>query len=276
METSKFLIGFATQYYTFWHYTSKPLFIATLDGKTHKAGAIESFTYYQNLSKELDIAKKKYIEKTGIENPDWSSLIDESLRGVTTSFKRRVEENLPDEYFPKGRYYGSLISECTDYSYLFWAYNNILSEKGKEIALPILEKNDYTLHKHLDGTFELMEREESTRIRINNEKSQYIESLRKGFLLTNGEKVSLNGTCIDKYSRNGYYGTTYTYLFDVEGMLLRYEGGVEYDGIRVGENYNISGTIKHHSYWSDLHEKQVEYTKILRMKVKNLSEEVVL
>lgn len=265
------LIGFATQYYTYWHYTECPIYSNTKDGKSHLIGIRQNYTYIKNLSKDLETAKNKYIKNTKNQNPDWDMVIDNSLRGETRSFYREKRtENIPKEYFNVGKYYGELISECKDISYLEWAYKNILSDEQREIAFKILGENGYMIHTYESGETELMTVEEVEDLKRMEEHNKYIDSLQKGLLFNDGEKVELLGKCIGKKVKDGYYGTVYTYWFDVDGMQIRYEGSKEYPQIEEMEEYKLSGTVKHTSYYSEWENRQLEYTKLLRMKVEQL------
>ena len=145
----EYRIGKANVYYTLWTVTDY--------------GNYYKYEYQQNLSKDLEAAKKKAPE---------GAVYDETIKG-THSFKRdktwtpRIER--PADEFPCGKYAGEKITNITDIDYLAWAYNAILRGEGQEIAGRILEEHGYKVF-----SFGLMTPEEVAK---EKEVEQYLKEV---------------------------------------------------------------------------------------------------
>lgn len=124
-------IGKANKYYTLWNIyeTTRSQF-----GETYKVRVHE---YVKNISYSLETAKEKYP----------NAIVDENLRG-THSWESPIDNygpatEYPTDCFPKGKYAGKKIEECTDLDYLQWAINSILYAERAEIAERVLVSNGY-------------------------------------------------------------------------------------------------------------------------------------
>lgn len=125
-------IGKANKFYTLWEVYNTTR--SDYAGHPYKVTVHE---YIKNISYSLDTAKAQY--------PD--APVDESLRG-TSSWETPVtpatsERNSDQTVFPKGKYAGAKIADCTDLEYLHWALNNILYDESAEIAERVLTDNGW-------------------------------------------------------------------------------------------------------------------------------------
>lgn len=254
-------IGFATEYYTLWEVTKEKTYV-TINNEPRFAGTKYNYTFFQNLSKDLDKAKEKFVKLTGLNAPE----PDEELNGKNNSFSifKKAEIYKVGE-FPKGRYAGYSIADCKDIDYLLWAYNNMLEGENKDIAENALLSNGYVHNLWNDGVCTKEELEQQIE---NKKKAEFEKSIIRGFNFTDGEKVELDVTVHNIGGFNGYYGYTYIYDFITSDMkLVSYKGSKEYSDLNVGDKITIRGTIKHNSYYSNITEKEIKETKILRMKI---------
>ncbi len=82
-------IGFANKFYTLWDVTSEKRYATDLNGRHYVSGINTTYTYYQNLSTDLDKAKEKAINK-GCKSLD----LNTELRGKRNSFEsyKKTEE----------------------------------------------------------------------------------------------------------------------------------------------------------------------------------------
>ena len=118
---STHLIGFATEYYTLWHYSECPQYTTAPDGTQVFTGMRQNYNYCQNLSHSEDAAQEKALKRFGkyLE-------VDEGLRGETRSFTRMMKENAPNDRFAYGKLYLHLITTCDD----IWQLNRTYNEDG--------------------------------------------------------------------------------------------------------------------------------------------------
>lgn len=111
-------IGFAKQYYTLWNVTEETMY-KTVNDKHFAVGTKTTFTYYQNLSTDLEkaISKAKSMGVTILE-------VDEGLRGKTRSFSsvKNRDDIYNDNQFKFGRYEALQIEDCEDVKYLVWYF----------------------------------------------------------------------------------------------------------------------------------------------------------
>lgn len=111
-------IGFAKQYYTLWDIAEETVY-RTVNDVHFAAGIKTTFTYYQNLSTDLEkaISKAKSMGVTILE-------VDEDLRGKTRSFSSVKNRNdiYNDNQFKFGRYEALQIEDCKDVEHLVWYF----------------------------------------------------------------------------------------------------------------------------------------------------------
>lgn len=121
-------IGFASKYYTLWDVSEETIY-RTVNDVTFASGTKTTFTYYQNLSQDLEKAVSK-AKSMGVTILD----VDEDLRGKTRSFSSIKKRNdvYSDEQFKYGKYEALQIRECNDVEYLVWYYNNSDSKVAAE------------------------------------------------------------------------------------------------------------------------------------------------
>lgn len=122
-------IGFASEYYTLWSVSQETTF-RTVNNVHFASGTETTFTYHQNLSKDLEkaISKAKSMGVTILE-------VDEELRGKTRSFSsvKNLDDVYSDTQFKFGKYEALQIADCEDVKYLIWYFgeteNNAAAEK---------------------------------------------------------------------------------------------------------------------------------------------------
>ena len=122
-------IGKAEKFYTLWEVWEETH--TTIRGESYKA---IHHQYIKNISFDLNKVKDKYP----------NAIIDESLRGHS-SWTSYDYPKPPVDEFQGGKYRGDKIAECTDYQYLYWAYDlgYIIPWESREIVLGILESQGY-------------------------------------------------------------------------------------------------------------------------------------
>jgi hypothetical protein len=125
-------IGFANKYYTLWDVTSEDMW-SQFNGKSYKSHTKTIYTYYQNLSMDLEEAQKK-ASKKGCK--DLSP--NDELKGQHKSWKNTVTYARPSYevwQFVNGKYEGDDIRENNDLSYLKWYQKEKdCSESAKRIC----------------------------------------------------------------------------------------------------------------------------------------------
>lgn len=204
MKTDNLIIGFANTFYTLWQYHQKDI----TNNNGLKIGEQFSATYIKNISIDLEEVNKLY---PNIE-------IDYDLKGK--SFKRTtyLKKDLDPSYFNFGKYTGTLISECSDISYLIWIYSKLPIE-SKQIAETILENAGYVVYKteyneSIMTKDEFIEREEHDRL-----VSEFLKSLKN--------KKSVSFICSSNLSSCG----NYSHLgidFRFNDFKVMYYNGFEY------------------------------------------------
>lgn len=128
-------IGFASKFYTLWDVTEETVY-RTVNDVHFASGTKTTFTYYQNLSTDLDkaISKAKSMGVTILE-------VDEDLRGKTRSFSsvKNRDDIYTDEQFKFGKYEALQIEDCKDVKYLVWYFGETDS---KVVAKQIVRLDD--------------------------------------------------------------------------------------------------------------------------------------
>lgn len=122
-------IGKSNKFYTLWEVTSNSM--TTSRGEKY---TVIHHVYIKNISFDLNKAKEKYP----------NAIVDESLRGHSSWVSYDYPKPPVDE-FCGGKYRGEKIAECTDLSYLHWAWDNsnIIPYESREVVIGILEKAGY-------------------------------------------------------------------------------------------------------------------------------------
>jgi len=254
-------IGFTTVYYTLWEVTQEKTYV-TVNNEYRFAGMKTNYVYYRNLSKDLEKAKNKFVELTGLTPPD----VDEDLNGKNSSFSTFKKANVyKDGEFTNGKYEGTLISDCNDINYLLWAFDNILYDDNKNIAKKVLLDNGYVENIDKSG---VCTKEELAEQIITKKELELENSIIRGFNFNDKEKVELEVIVHNIGGFNTMYGYTNVYQFLSKDLkLIIYKGAKEYDNIEIGDKITIKGTIKHNSFYSNSIDDDVKETKILRMKI---------
>ena len=121
-------IGFANKYYTLWDVSEETMY-RTVNDVHFASGTKTTFTYYQNLSTDLEkaISKAKSMGVTILE-------VDEDLRGKTRSFSsvKNRDDIYNDNQFKFGRYEALQIVDCEDVDYLVWYFGETDSKVAAE------------------------------------------------------------------------------------------------------------------------------------------------
>lgn len=144
-------IGFANQYYTLWDVTAQPKYFTDSYGKHHIQCMITHYNYIKNISTDL--------EKVKTLHPDL--VIDNELRGKTSSWVSSSEEDLTPEILKFGKYSGKSIQEVVaiDFGYILWLIDNCYKAATRDAckALPqvidyyaeIERKNNEAMQQHI-------------------------------------------------------------------------------------------------------------------------------
>jgi len=113
---NKQIIGFANKYYTLWDYSTEKNYVTNSSGNSQVSSVYHKFQYLKNISFDLDKVKSLY---PNVE-------IDDSLRGMSSSFIRTEKINVPENVIPFGKYYGSIIDDIlkSDFKYCLWLVDN--------------------------------------------------------------------------------------------------------------------------------------------------------
>lgn len=130
-------IGFANQYYTLWNVEKTPVYTTDSYGKHWLTGYNTHYFYIKNISFDIEKVKSLYPTLT----------IDENLRGHTTSWEKKSQEDLCPQIMKFGKYYGQNIDELIvkDFDYILWLINNNgNSNSAYALSLPIIV--DYFKH----------------------------------------------------------------------------------------------------------------------------------
>jgi len=122
-------IGKASKFYTLWEVYSETR--QSLRGNTYK---VTHHQYIKNISFDKEIALSKY--------PD--AVLDEDLHGHSSWTSVDYPE-IPSDEFKTGKYRGQKIAECTDYSYLLWAfdYGYIIAPEMRPMVEGMLTSQGY-------------------------------------------------------------------------------------------------------------------------------------
>lgn len=128
-------IGFAKKYYTLWDVSEETVY-RTVNDVHFASGTKTTFTYYQNLSTDLEktISKAKSMGVTILD-------VDEGLRGKTRSFSsvKNRDDIYTDEQFKFGKYEALQITDCEDVKYLVWYFGET---ESKVVAERIVSLDD--------------------------------------------------------------------------------------------------------------------------------------
>ena len=270
-------IGFGGKYWTFWNVWSEK--VKTYNGLSEEF----HFDYIQNLSLDLETAKKKFLEKTnGAE-----IVIDENLKGQSFIHREVQEYVAPnDDEFKIGRNKGCKLTETDDLKYLKWYYFNNSELNPTTEFIKAFEKQDvvfsvYFSFKKINvdesayNTFspeiKFFETEEEKSLYIQNYKYVIMKEMIKEidgehgtFFYEDKEKIEKKVILMSSDSVNTYFGEMNTYVFycEEDNTQIIYAGSKTYD-IKQYEIVTIKGTIKHN--FNKYHMK--DETKVLRMKI---------
>jgi len=258
-------IGFTEKYYTLWNvgepYEEKHYYNGLCIGSTWKV----TCSYIQNLSIDLEKAKEK-AESRGEYKMDLELRGHSSFVYTVKSDIKNREDYFTHDCFSYGRMEGNLIKDCEDVYQLERAYREEKSLRRRVCARRRLielgrlvryvwnyEYNDVQIRQNYIEP-ECVEGLEFNKI---------IDSLEKGHLFENGEKIELELKRIPSksFSFDGSFGRTYieTYISKC-GKLLKYMGGSPVS-IKEDEFTKVKSTVKHSEY------NGVKETKLIRIKV---------
>lgn len=130
-------IGFSKQYYTLWSITEEAQYSTNMRGEHYHSHIRVTFTYIQNLSKDINLAVEK-AKLRGCVNLE----PDLELYGRNSGFYKDIKTSceIPDKLhfeFNFGKYFGQDIRFNRDENYLIWFYN----QTENRYAKVNLEKN---------------------------------------------------------------------------------------------------------------------------------------
>lgn len=272
-------IGFATVYFTLWE-VSKPYKEYV---NAYSWYWKQDFTYIQNLSMNLDDARRKAFELTGKDCP-----VDETLRGHTETFHTRSETFTEPGVMPFGKYGGTPIEKINDSEYLRWVLEQAPNDLASLIVLRlrdlgfivIMEKNDD------DTWYRVYTQAEYEQHLKYLEYLEWYDSTKHGHFFENGQKVNLEVALIGSFGFRGQYGYTSVQTFvDREGRKYKYVGKSPVHIEQVAGNvipdddwfYRIQATIKHSKY-TDTNQfdcPTIDETKLIRVKVLEPATELI-
>lgn len=139
MSNSKYIIGFASQYYTLWSCRTETIYVTDAYGKHHPSHQHTYYSFHKNISKDIEKVMELY-PNVGI---------DESVRGQSRSFDIKGDEDLTPELIKFGKYNGYTINEIAemDFNYLLWLRKNVYGSKTRELIenLPQIVEYDENL-----------------------------------------------------------------------------------------------------------------------------------
>jgi hypothetical protein len=250
---SYYVVGFTNVYYTLWNVTQSIRYSNSTTGEVFPY-IVENFTYIQNLSTNELSALQKASELGELNNKE---VIEEfTLRGEKSFFERKLSPKyLPDNVFTFGKLYMQDITTCDDVWQLNRARTKEIGETRQQLAHSrLIELNAIQLYNN--------EWILSTEIQKIKDNAAYEANAFKHYL-TDGKRVELNVKLIKNISYDGFYGTTWIYVFqDDNNQIFTYKGTSTFNIDK--DNYTkIKGTIKHASY------KDKPQTIIQRIKVIN-------
>jgi len=252
-------IGFTNKYYTLWN-ISQPY---TVDNGCYTETK-QDFQYIQNLSYDFDTAKEKMTEQYGDRN--WE--VDLEVRGKSQSFSKSLSIKYNEGVFLFGKYRGSSFGEISDFDYKQWYWNET---KGTEKFSQKLHDELQLIGGIVKWKDEWVTLNDFERIIDSNIEAIDRDMYDSGHFHTDGEKVTLDLVFENHTVKQTYYGLMNKYRF-VDKNTYRnyfYEGNKDIN-IEPGDLVNISGVVKHVSYWSSYHDKSVEYTKLVRPRIKKI------
>ncbi|AGF91635.1 hypothetical protein Phi47:1_gp35 [Cellulophaga phage phi47:1] len=250
----KYVIGFATVYYTLWNITKSENY-EWFNGKSHLVSVTTNFNYMQNLSMNEDEAVDKIKSKFNLENV----FVDDDLRGETRSFKRLKKIALPYQVFPFGLYKGSEIMLCES----SWQLNRVYQEEGADGGADEsqmhIKRRRVLARKRLIELGELFKTKDGYLSKREIDHRIKVES--SSFLHEDKEKVILSLKTVHATGFESQYGYVHirSYISD-NGNGYVYKGTTP-PGISDNEFTKVKATIKHNEY------KGLKQTLIQRVKV---------
>ena len=236
-------IGFANKYYTLWEVTSR-----VVESKYNKSIFIIC-TYLKNISMDIDKVKALY---PGLE-------IDESLKGHSCTFEYTKEQKeINTDKFNFGKYEGSLISECTDDSYLCWFFDNCDGERKQNVEARLVELGFVVKDDIIFTQEEITKEEQIERMLSNKEELEVVFN----------KNLSIEFDSSDKCY--GVYRNEDGILFKFNDVKLNYYNGFEYGLPLVNGKAkrikNKTVKIKDYNYEITKYDKIVEVKDFIIMK----------
>lgn len=170
---TKIMIGFATEFYTYWSINTDFNYNVDWNGNVTTTGIKIQSTYLGKLSKDLDKAKQKMVEKGFTEFG-----IDENLRGLTRSYTRFAKNycDIPKKdlgFFAFGKYENQLIEKCNDLNYLSWYFGQTQNVHAKNV---LINSNQYVIDEE-NFVYTIEQWNE-----IQETKKQYENAIKNGFI----------------------------------------------------------------------------------------------
>lgn len=272
--TSTKIIGFATEYFTLWNLVEIKSY-SEINGKHYHTSTNWNYTYVQNLSKDEAKAVNKVKARYNIEDP----IIDESLRGVTSSFTKTQIASFPYTVFPFGKLQCQDIATSDD----VWQLNRVLSGEGaignhteyetskparrkalarrRLVELGELVRYDNEVRVWDEENYEWSDSYVTVKYMPKREYDNAMRALQSKYLHSDGDKVELSLQVVSSTGYDSAYGRVHIITFSNEnGENYIYKGSTPPD-ISVDEFVKVKSTIKHNTYNS------IKQTLIQRIKI---------
>lgn len=220
---NSYYISFANKYYTLWDVTVNHI----IDEEAGYSYDDVRAVYIKNISMDKDVVLEQYPDTP------W----DTNLQGKSMRFKSNEKCIIPPHSFRYGKYKHMAYSDCTDYNYMVWFFNDKMFEEIDTDIQPLIDNvitnTDYVLYKG-GSYYKLMTKEEYEDILdYENYNKEIAATFNEGYAI-----VEVDSNWLGEYEIDGeaYYRlSTYDHFyFYFRGDDVRY-----YEG-----NYYSSGGYK--------------------------------
>lgn len=254
-----YYIGFATQFYTLWEVESSEKWSTNPSDDHYVSGINTAYIFHQNLSFDLEKAKERAKELTGI-----IPQFDENLQGKTQSWSTFNNVPFPSELFEFGNFAGCRIVECTDEWQLMRVYYESADSRRRVYARrALINLGSLKRYTWYNGDGKRINYATGSEITTHEAKLADAQ-INRGHHFSDGERVKISARCTARFGFESYYGwTTIQKFVDSDFREFIYMGSSPCD-INEGDEVELSATIKHDSY------NDQPQTKLLRIKLLNV------
>lgn len=249
------IIGFTNEYYTLWLAHDERVHI-----KNGFYSVVTFYKYIQNLSKQVNEAVSKVMDRYSIENIEDVN-IDTDLRGEDHIKYLHYKPTDFPHLFQFGKYECMPINISEDGEYIKWYICVCENEKSVNVAKARILELNYKLYSLKDGSVEYLTPDQyECKVREITEHLR-IDNLLNGYHFEDKERVELELREIDSFTFEGVYGTTWVITFESKcGKLFKYIGRSCFD-IPQDQFIKVKATINHSEYQGKLE------TKLQRIKL---------